>query len=104
MIEIRFDIEGTERKMVVTKNLSGKLISVKDDLGKEAYTTEVNELTIANEVKDENGKPVPQGEKNRKEKFRSPMVDARNDTFIITRHNPTCGWYYYNRQWYYLCY
>jgi hypothetical protein len=89
MIETRVDIGKTGRQMVIKKDDDGKLISVTDDLGNEAKSGKVGEVKLACEVGD---------------KFRAPMTSAKDDTFILTKHNPTCGWYYYNRHWYWICY
>lgn len=73
--------------MIVTKDNNDLLISVTDENGTPANT--LNPLEV--KLTDEN------------HKLRHPIVYVSDDTFILTRSNPTCGWYWYGGQWYYIC-
>jgi len=59
-------------------------------------------------VTDENNNPAKQCGPGKvkltdeEEKLRSPIIDVSDGTFILTQHNPTCGWFSWNRRWYYI--
>ena len=94
----RVDIGDSGRMMVITKDAKGQLKSVKDDLGKKAQEANASDLKISNEVADEKGK------RGNKKHFRAAITGARDDTVILTHHNPTCCWYFFGGRWYWLCY
>jgi len=75
------------KEMVVTKDDKGKVVSVTDENNIPAKQRGMGKVKLTDEDA----------------KFRSPIIEVPDDTFILTRHNPTCGWYFWNRRWYYIC-
>ena len=76
-----------QKQMVITKNDDGTLFSVTDENGVPAQTSPPDAVMLTDEDK----------------KFRSPTKYASDDTFLLTKHNPTCGWYWYHNRWYWIC-
>lgn len=76
-----------KKEMIITKNDNGELVSVTDEKKVPANECSMNKVKLTSE----------------EAKFRSPTTYVSNDTFILTSHNPTCGWYFWNRRWYYIC-
>lgn len=84
MIISRYQIG--KKEMVITKDDKGKLVSVTDENNNPVEDCGQDKVKLTSE----------------KTKFRSPTKYVSDDTFILTQHNPTCGWYFWNRRWYYL--
>jgi len=89
MIVSRYKIGNKE--MVITKDDDGELVSVTDENSVKVKKVSMDKVKLTSEFEDDVEK-----------KFRSPTKHVSNDTFILTQHNPTCGWYFWNRRWYYL--
>lgn len=101
MIEARYKIVSPDGKkmkeMVVKKNDDGSLIRIEDELGNEADTMPPDKVKLTREPLEDEDPDDP------KNKFRSPTLYASDDTFILTHHNPTCGWYWWRNEWHYIC-
>lgn len=76
---------GTNKEMVVEKDVDGNLISVKDEKGNPAKTVERNELKIK------------WGDKELE------IIEVSKGACFVTKHNPTCCWYFIAGKWYYIC-
>ena len=75
-----------KKEMVVTKDDKGKLVSVTDENNIPAKHCGIGKVKLTDE----------------EAKLRSPVMDVQDETFILTQHNPTCGWFSWNRRWYYI--
>jgi hypothetical protein len=82
-----YPIPGTKKNMVVEKDNAGNLISVKDDEGKPAQKVNLREVTINIKC----------------EAIDAAVIEVPDGTTFVTKHNPTCRWYFICGNWYYIC-
>jgi hypothetical protein len=80
-------IKVGNKEMIITKDDTGQLVSVKDQDGNDVESGTINDLKLANE----------------KEKNRTLITEVADDTLIHTHSSPGCSWYFYNRRWYKIC-
>ena len=84
MSTLILDIPGTTKKMHIKRG-TGHHAEVTDEAGIPAETRSMEEMKI---------------------KFGNAMADiievGEGSTFV-TRHNPTCRWYFINGTWQYIC-
>lgn len=80
-----FEIPGTTKKMIVEHDKEKQFVGVTDEAGKPAKKLSKRAMKIK------------YGE------IEATIIDAPEGTTFVTKHNPTCRWYYINNQWYYIC-
>jgi len=80
-------ISAGSKKMIITKDSDGNLISVRDQDGKDIESGSISDLRLANEIG----------------KFRTNIVNIANDTVIETHSSPGCKWYFFGGRWYRIC-
>ena len=74
-------------------------------MGKKMVITVDIETGKIDSVTDENGTPATNGRVSKDSPIRDATItDVNTGTFVSTKTNPTCFWWFFLGEWWYICF